>query len=409
MELTAKQQITELIRNSQRILLCTHANPDGDALGSVLALNLALKKLGKDITIAIPNKVPNVFKFLPSLSIIKDSINGTRDFIISVSTSKVKVDKLGYKNFPEEGKLNIVLTPQNGKFTSGLVSFHEGSCKCDLIIVLDSSDLERLKQIYDQNSDLFYEIPVINIDHHPGNDHFGQVNWVDLTATSTAEILVSLLESLGRDTSLFDPDVATCLLTGLITDTGSFQNSNTTPKSFTVAAQLIAAGARQQDIIRYIYKTKPLSTLKLWGKALLDINEETKYRFLWSALDKEDYLSAGASEDEAAGVVDELLKTVPDIDFAMLLTEKSDGVHASLRGVQKGVSVQEIAQIFDGGGHELAAAFQLPNSTLSNVKDEIIGKIKSFQAKKLNLNPENTARIENSDRPLEMPPLENVK
>jgi phosphoesterase RecJ-like protein len=405
MELTAKQQITELVRNSKRILLCMHANPDGDALGSALALYLALKKIGKDVALVSPNKPANVFKFLPSLDIIKDKINAARDFIISVSTSEIKVDKLSYKNFPEEGKLNIILTPQNGKFNSGMVSFHEGSCKCDLVIVLDSPDLDRLKQVYDQNSDLFYEVPVINIDHHPGNDHFGQVNWIDLTATSTAEILVSLLESLGRDTSLFDPDIATCLLTGLITDTGSFQNSNTTPKSFTVAAQLIAAGARQQEIIRHIYKTKPLSTLKLWGKALSYIKEETEYRFIWSALSKDDFSNAGANEDEAAGVVDELLKTVPGIDFALLITEKSDGVHASLRSVQKGVSVSDIARIFGGGGHELAAAFQLANTNLYSAQKEIIDKIKSFQAKKLNLDIQNSSNVEDFDRPLEMPPV----
>jgi len=408
MELTAKQQITELIKTSQKILISTHKNSDGDALGSSLALYLALKKLGKDVDIVTPDAPSRVFQFLPSTDTIKQNVLGTRDFIISIDTSKIKVDKLGYKNISEENKLNVILTPSSGKFTSDFVSFHEGGHKFDLIIVLDSPDLDRLAEVYDKNSDLFYEVPVINIDHHPGNDHFGKVNWIDLTATSTAEILVSLIESLGREKSLFDPDMATCLLTGLVTDTGSFQHANTTPKSFTVAAQLIAAGARQQEIIRHIYKTKSLSTLKLWGKALSGVKEEINYRFVYSVLAKNDFSETGATEDEAAGVVDELLKTVPNIDFALLISEKHDGVHGSFRGVQKGVNVAELAKIFGGGGHDLAAAFNMSGRDLPSAKDEIIEKVKNYQANILGIKnvDDEYAQVENISSTLEMPPID---
>ena len=385
MELNPKQQIIELVRQSQRILLLTHANPDGDALGSIMSLFLALKKIGKEPMAVCPTYAPKVFQFLPQLLELKDNFNGSKDFIISIDTAQANIDKIGYKNVLEEKKLNIVITPKSGTITSELVSFSQGGFKFDLIIVLDCSDLERLGEIYDKNSDLFYETALINIDHHAGNDHFGKVNWVDITATSTSEILVALLESLGRDKPLLDADIATCLLTGIITDTGSFQNSNTTPKSFTVAAQLVAAGARQQEIIREIFKTKSLSTLKLWGKVLSNIHEEKDSRFIWSKICKEDFMQSGASEDEASGVVDELLKTAPDIDFALLLSERKDGVHGNLRGVLKGVNVAEIAAIFGGGGHELAAGFHMFNATLSATQIDIIGKIKDFQSKRLNI------------------------
>lgn len=404
MELSAKQQIVELIKDSQKILICTHTNPDGDALGSVLALYLALKKIGKDVIVISPSPPSQAFQFLPALKEVKENFTDSKDFVISIDTSKVKVDKLGYKNFPEEKKLDITITPQQGNFSAEAVSFHQGSFKFDLIMVLDSPDLERLTTIYDQNPDLFYEIPVINIDHHPGNEHFGKINWIDLTATSTSEILVALLESLGREKSLFDPDIATALLTGIITDTGSFQHSNTTPKSFTVAAQLIAAGARQQEIIRHVYKTKALSTLKLWGKILSRVQEEKEYRFVWSEIGTADFIEAQAKENEAAGVIDELLKTAPEIDFALLLSERKDGVHGSLRGVQKGVNVAEIAKIFGGGGHEAAAAFHLSGINLVNAKEQIIGRIKRFQAKKLGLEIQEIQK-EQESQSLEMPPM----
>lgn len=382
MELTPKQQTIELIRASQKILVLGHVNPDGDALGSMLALMLVLKKLGKDVTAVSSETLPENLMFLPARDQLSPSFSGTKDFIIAINTSQVKVDKLAYKNLPEENKLNVVITPASGTFKPEDVTFSFGAFKYDLIIVLDSPDFERLGAIYDANTELFYETTVVNIDHHPGNDHFGKVNWVDLTASSTAEILVALVESLSREKPLLDTDVATALLTGIIVDTGSFQNANTSPKSFTVAAQLVAAGARQQEIIKWIFKTKTLSTLKLWGRVLENVMDEKPYKFIWSRIERQDFTKVGADDSATSGVLDELLKTAPGIDFALLLSEKADGVHGSFRAAQTGVNVADIARLFGGGGHEAAAAFHLAGETLANCGDEIIQKIRDWQARK---------------------------
>ena len=382
MELTPKQQTIELVRAAQRVLILSHVNPDGDALGSMIALTLVLKKLGKEVTAVTSDVLPENLQFLPSKENLTSTFSGTKDFIISVNTSKIKVDKLGYKNNPEENKLNIIITPQTGLFKPEDVTFSFGQYKYDLIVVLDSPDFERLGPIYDKNTELFYETPVVNIDHHPGNDYFGKVNWVDLTATSTAEILVALVESLGREKPLLDTDVATALLTGIIVDTGSFQNANTTPKSFTVAAQLVAAGARQQEIIKWIFKTKTLSTLKLWGRVLENVREEAPSRFIWSAVKRQDFADAAADDSATSGVLDELLKTAPNIDFALLLSEKNDGLHGSFRSAKAGVDVSAIARLFGGGGHEAAAAFNLVGESLNSRGTEVIQKIRDWQGKK---------------------------
>lgn len=382
MELTPKQQTTELLKTAQKILILSHTNPDGDALGSMLALALVLKKIGKEVTAVCAEVLPENMQFLPSKDILSPDFSGTKDFIIAVNTSKVKVDKLGYKNLPQENKLNIIITPLSGTFKPEDVTFSFGNYKFDLIIVLDSPDLERLGQVYDTNSELFYETPVINIDHHAGNDYFGKVNWVDLTATSTAEILVALIESLAREKPLIDTDVATALLTGIIVDTGSFQNANTTPKSFTVAAQLVAAGARQQEIIKWLFKTKTLSTLKLWGRILANVQDEKPYRFIWSRIARADFAEAQADDSATSGVIDELLKTAPGIDFALLLSEKADGLHGSLRAATAGVDVASIARLFGGGGHEAAAAFQIPGESLVTKQEEIVQKIREWQQSK---------------------------
>ena len=379
MELSTKQQIADLIKNSKNILLTTHVNVDGDAIGSILAFYLVLKKLDKNVTAVSVNDVPPVYGFLPEIQAIKTEFAGIRDFVVSVYLANAKVDKLSYKKIAEN-KLNIVISPKEGNFSPEDVSFSYGESKFDLIFVLDAPDLDRLGAVYDNNTDLFYETPIINIDHHPGNEYFGKINWVDLTATSTSEILVSLIESLSRDKQLLDAEVATCLLTGITEDTGSFQNTNTTPKSLTIAAQMVAAGARQQEIIQKIYKTKQLSTLKLWGAILSRIVKEDE-NFIWSYADKEDFIATGSKENETKGVLDELLKTVPNIDFALLLSEKSDGVHGSMRATKKDVDVSKIAKLFNGGGHQQAAAFQIKDASFEETKMQIIQTIKEYKTK----------------------------
>lgn len=373
MELSPKQQFIDLVNKSTNPLILTHQRPDGDALGSLLALQMVLKKMGKQVSAICVDPVPQVFSFLPNSTLVSREFSGTRDFVISVDAAEIKPDKVFYK--VENNKLNIVITPKNGQFKPEMVTIADGNFKYDLIIVLDSTDPERLGISFEAHPDLFYETPVINIDHHPGNDSFGAVNIVDLTATSTSEILVSLIEALGQK---FDPDMATALLTGITTDTGSFQNANTTPKSLTIAAQLVAAGGRQQEIVKNIYKTRSLSTLKLWGLVLSNMKLETEGRFIWSAISNDDFEQAGAKEDESAGVIDELLKTASGVDFALLLSERNNGVHGSLRSVAKGIDVSAIASLFRGGGHTVAAAFQVEDTTLDKETGKIIEKIRNY-------------------------------
>ncbi len=378
MELTPKQQTIELIRQAQNILLLTHRNPDGDSLGSLLALTMALKKLDKNPTPISLDPTPQFLQFLPNQSLLQKEINHSNDLIMHLDVSKVQIKNLGYKQLPELEKVAIVISPKAGRFEKSDITFPDLKPNYDLVVVLDTPDLTRLGSIADSFADVFYEIPVVNIDHHPGNDYFGKVNWIDLTATSTAEILVALLESLGREKNLLDEDIATCLLTGITTDTASFQNANTTPKSFTVAAQLVAAGGRQQEIVRHIYKTKPLSTLKLWGQALSHIEENKEFNFVYSTLTKEDFKNAGAEEPESSGVIDDLIKSADGSKFVVLFSEKRGGLHASLRSIEKGMNLTQIANLFGGGGHDLAAAFEIPNGSVAKNLTQILQKIGDY-------------------------------
>lgn len=379
MELTPKQQAVDLVKKAQNILILTHSNPDGDALGASLALTLALRKIGKQVTVGASGEVAKIFKFLPALSDLVDQINTNRDFVIELDLTNAKIDKMGYKKI-EDKKLNIVITPKEGQFSPEDVQFYSGGASYDLIFVLDCADLERLGKLYDDNSALFYEATVINVDHHAGNDYFGKINWVELTATSTSEIISGFIESLGREKNLLDEEIATALLTGITTDTGSFQNANTTPKSLTIAAQLVAAGARQQDIVRHIYKTKSLTTLKLWGEIMQNLHSE-ELGFVWSEVDSKTISALGANAVDTSGVIDEM-KAVPDVDFVLLLSEREGGVHGSLRSCRKGVDVRAVAGLFGGGGHEAASGFVVPDTTLIQQRNPIIERIREYARSK---------------------------
>ncbi len=377
MELTPKQQALERIKSAQKILLLTHSQPDGDALGSLLSLAMVLQKLGKTATPVIYEPVPPAFRFLPGLDILESSAPIRGDFIISVDTTDAGEVKLGWKKDEPNQRIMIVITPSQGHIRQEHVRYEPSSYDIDLIITLDCNSIDRLGDFYNQHANLFYETPLVNIDHHPDNEQFGAVNWVDVTATSTAEILVSLFEALNRDTALIDADVATNLLTGIITDTGSFKNMNTTPKSLTVAAQLVAAGARQQEIVHHLFKVKPISTLKLWGRALSMIQERPDMRVLWTAVTRRDIDEAGADPSETKGLVDELLKTAQGVALVFLLSEKEDGIHVSFRAVEKGIPVSDIAKMLGGGGHE-AAAGAVIEDTMSAAEERALEAVARF-------------------------------
>ncbi|MBU6389427.1 bifunctional oligoribonuclease/PAP phosphatase NrnA [Patescibacteria group bacterium] len=376
-EMTPKQQWSELVKNAKTVLILPHANPDGDALGSALAMKIGLEKLGKEVTLAVSGQLSQSFNFLPHFATITTDASLQKDLLIVVDESQARVANVSLKR-AAENKLMIVITPKDGLLTETNLHIEEGSFNVDLIIAIDCADPERLGDIYEENSSLFYEVPVVNIDHHPGNTNFGKVNIVDLTASSTAEILVSLLETIGKETpDMLDPDIATCLLTGITTDTGSFQNNNTTPKSLTVAAQLVAAGGRQQEIIKNLFKTRTLSTLRLWGRALSYIKEDQPHKFAWSILNKADFVAAQAKPEEASGVIDELLKTASGMDFVLLMTERDGGIHGSFRSTNPTVDVSALAALFGGGGHPQAAAFQMANATLAQKEMEIIHRLQA--------------------------------
>ncbi|MFA6528308.1 MAG: bifunctional oligoribonuclease/PAP phosphatase NrnA [Candidatus Gracilibacteria bacterium] len=380
MPTSTEEQIINLIEKSQRILLLPSSPPDGDSLGAALSFYLLLKKLGKESTVICADPIPETFKFLPTIESISRNFGGAEDFIVTLDCTTAEVDTIKYE--VEHNKVNIIITPKKGKFGDKDVSFHYGESKYDLIITVDTGDLQQLGKVYEQNPEMFYSIPVINIDHHASNGEFGRINMVDITASSTTEILIPLFEQMEAKTSmkLIDADIATLLLAGIITDTGSFQHANTTPRAFGVAAHLLDLGARQQEIIKYIYRTKRLSTLKLWGKVLSKIKYDEAHHLVWSTITAEDLKETESSHDESGGIIDELLSNAPGAQVVLLIKEKDENlVSVSVRTPNKGANANDIAHIFGGGGHPKAAGFRVKGMGFYEAENFIINKIKEYQ------------------------------
>jgi len=378
MEITPKAQAAELIKQSQKVLLLTHQDPDGDAIGSVLALKMTLEKMGKQPEVVMPGQPNEGFSFLPNYSQTNDGLKSSNDIVVTINTTATGCDlSLGYRKFPENKQVKIVVTPEQGSLSPGDISIEKSLPKYDLVVILDADNLDRLGSLKQDYPDLFYEVPTINIDHHATNSYFAKVNWVEMGATSTAEMLVALIESLGRDEPLIDADIATSLLAGLIADTGSFRNQNTSPKVLTIAAQLIAAGGRHQQVMEAI-RAVSLPTLKIWGRALARVREEPEARFLWTSITSEDACKLDSHAGD--GLIDELLKTVSEVDFVLLLTERNGVVGGSLRSAQPAFDVTTIAKQFAGGGHRSAAGFTVSGS-LAEKEVAIIEKVRQLQTK----------------------------
>lgn len=380
---------TRAIEQNQRFLVVPHANVDPDGLSSALAMYTILTALGKEVTVICPDTLPSSLDFLPGFEKLEREVKDAEDFVVTINLDQgVEVDKLRYT--VEDQKVNIIVVPKKGRISHRQISLAEGEKHYDLLIIVDTADLPLLGSLYTDHVDLFSEIPILNIDHHISNTRFGQLHLIDPTAASATEVLYAWLMQVPAFRAHMNADLATLLLTGLITDTRSFQNPNTTPRSLEIAAELLDQGARQQEIIQHIYKTKPLSTLKIWGRALNHIQIDPQGRIVWSAVSKEDLEEMGAQSKETHGLLDELISTIPDADVHVLFTEVEEGgFKASMRSSAAVDASRVTAALFGGGGHPRAAGFRMKSydnfhlqvvECIRKIKEEIARQARDHDA-----------------------------
>lgn len=374
MSLTPQEQFKKFLENSQNVLILIPENPSADAVGSAWALYFFLEKKNILPTIAFSNHLSPKFNFLPKPARMLTEISGARDFVLSFDISRNKI--MNIRQEEKDGRFNIYVTPEKGSVDPRDFSFILAKFKYDLAIVLDCADLEKLGSLYLKNTDLFFEVPVVNIDHRSDNDNFGQINLVDVTASSSAEILLDFFKNT-KD-GVIDKSIATCLLTGLIGATDSFQKKNTTPKALSVAAALMDLGADQQEVIRWLYKTQPLHILKLWGRAMAKINWDSESKLIWSLISVEDFVQSRAKPEDLGLIIEKLEENYSDAKIFM--TIYNDTPHSTI-ALLKAADMETMKKIYpalDGDIQRGMLELKIDRADLGEVGNalaERIGKI----------------------------------
>lgn len=374
MSLEPQEQFKNFLEKSKEVLILIPENPSGDAVGSAWALYFFLEKTGVVPAIAFSNNLSPKYSFLPRPEKILDGISGARDFILQFDTASNKITNIHWEE--KDNKLNIHITPEKGTINPKDFSFVLAKFKYDLIIVLDSPDLEKLGKLYEKNPDLFFEVPVVNIDHRSNNENFGQINLVDVTASSCSEILAGVLENTGS--GIVDKTVADCLLAGIISATDSFQNKNTTPRALLAAANLMDKGADQQEIIRWLYKTHPLHIIKLWGRVMSKIKLDEKSGLVWSELSVEDFVQSRSTPDDLPSILEKLQENYSEGKFFMAVYNDTPLSTIAKIKSANAEELQKIHQLLDGILKKDLLEINLATEKPEEAGEIISKKIKEF-------------------------------
>lgn len=374
--LNENQQVKQIIESSRHILIVFNNPQNIDSLAGALALANLLTKNNKMVDIVCPNFcVTKNTEFLNGNKSIKSELEHLQKLIIKVDISKAKIESLSYDI--KDNWLSIYLTPKNGLLTKEELRTAQSAYKYDLIITLDTPELETLGQMYLNNTDLFYRTTIINIDYHAANENYGQINYLDFNATSICEILYRLIKQ-HWETQLHD-SAATMLLTGMISATNSFKTNNVTPLTLQSASELIGHGADREKIIQNLYRTRSLSTLKLWGAALSKLKIDTNKRFAWTTINEEDFRSCGAAEEDLKDIITELINNSPEIDLTLLLYEKHLNDAKRIHGIlhsKKGHDTRLLLKSHNPIGLKQQTKIELENTNLIDAEKNIVEEIK---------------------------------
>jgi phosphoesterase RecJ-like protein len=367
--LTDFQQLNKLIKDSTYILIVFGPYDSGDSLSSALALKYFLEKRSKQVEVASSGFAAHKqFNFLQGADTIKPELSHLQKFTLKVDVSKAEIDTISYDI--KDNWLSIHLTPKKGVITKNELRTAQSTFKYDLVISINTSDLEALGSIFINNTDLFYRTPIINIDYHTTNEYYGQVNLIDTTATSAAEILSQLLRQLQEED--YDKILSTMLLTGMIVATKSFKSAHVTPHAPHLASDLIKQGADRELIIQNLYRTRSIATLKLWGTILSRLRHNTSCGLVSATLTLADFKETGADDNDIKAVVDELITNSPEAKIIVLLYEKSPSIIKGLLTTDHTCSALEMGKSFRAQGDRKQVSFLHENTTLEVEEKNVI-------------------------------------
>lgn len=319
MALATDQQLTDLLDRASHVLIGVRKDWTVDGVASALALKTLAERRGKRADVVIDGFIaPASLAWLPRVAEVQSALKDLQKFVITLDLARTKINELYYDL--EGDKLRIHITPKDGHFTPADLAGAPSDFKYDLIITVDTPDYRSLGQPFVDFPDFFYQRPTANLDHDPANERYGNLNLVDITAASCAEIVAAAFRRPSE--APLDETTATLLLTGLIAKTRSFRSPTVTPRTLDLAAELMAAGAKRETIMKNLYSSRSVATLKLWGRALARLKFDPVSHTAWTVLVRQDFIHAGAGEEYLPEVIDELIMNSPEADVAGVIYER---------------------------------------------------------------------------------------
>ncbi|OGH88777.1 MAG: hypothetical protein A3J93_01655 [Candidatus Magasanikbacteria bacterium RIFOXYC2_FULL_42_28] len=379
MALTEIEQFKQLVSDSKHILIALPAQAETDATASALALQLFLTASHKQVDIVSADFVmPKNLKFLTGVEKIKPELEHLQKFIIKVDVSKAKIDSISYDI--KDSWLSIYLTPRSGTVGASDLRTAQTTYRYDFVITLGAPDLASLGEVFANNTDLFYRLPIINIDTNAGNERFGKINFVDLSAAGVAEMLFKLLQQINEPQ--ITAEIATALLTGITAATHSFKSPHVSPLSLKHASTLVSMGADREKIITHLYRTKTLSALKMWGQALAHLKFNPELKLASVVITRDDFTRAGARAEELAGLAEELIGSAPEAELTLLMYEDpTDGVVNGLLHANSKYDAKQLTAAFGSEGNKKQARFILTGVDLVGAEEKVVEQLKNLNSK----------------------------
>ncbi len=377
-----QKQLSAWIQRSQKILLTTGDKFTGDGVCAMLALQMLLTRLGKKVAAIKPVAVCPKYNFLKGVDLIKRELEEKGDLVISIAKGKEDIDNIEY--IIEENSTDIIVSPKNGHISTDDISFRKTLNQFDLVIVLNTPNLEGLEDIFRNNTEFFAAAPIANISACSSNEFFGKINMVDIAKSSTCELISQWLLNEAEFSKFFDVDLATILLAGIISTTESFLEPATTANALEVAGALQKIGAKHSDIIEHLFKMKTLPALKIWGTILNNLEFDPVHHISWANVSHNDFCAAKAAPEDVTDLTNGLLRHVKGSDLIVVFLETSKEILVKIRvSSSSGPNTQQLKEIFDGEIVLNGIDYKIPNTSLAKAEMDVLPRLAELQKNRI--------------------------
>lgn len=379
MSLALPQQLHNLLGRTKRPIIVLKAEPTIDDYTAAFALHAFFSTVNKSSQIISEHgRLPSTLAFLPISIPIQNDFLHLHALNIHLDIRHTQVDELTYLTNDQE--LIITVLPKNGLWQEKNIRTVCQEYRYDLIIAIGTPDRASMGTLPTRYADFFLQTPIVVIDHEPKNEYFGAFNLVDLTASSVSEVCFDVLDKL--DPSNITEHRATALLTGMMSKTKGFRASTVNAKTLETAQKLIERGAKREKIVEHLYRTRSVETLRLWGRALARLKSEESLNMVWTMVTRQDFVTAGATEEALTDVVDELLSTSPHSQIAILFFETAKNDICVQIHINNSIDALALSAPFSPTGTPHVALLTLKNSDIVAAEKTIITHVKEWLTKK---------------------------